>query len=183
VSLDDHHEDIESKLQTLLAKQEIHEALMRYCRGIDRGDESLVLSAFHPDARDNHVGVEELASERFPRSVALAKETMKWTSHNICNELIQVYGEVAHSESYLIAYHRLEHEGRDLDWILGARYVDRFERRNGSWRIAHRTVVFDWQRLDEVNDPPAGVSQVRSFDEAEHGRRAPADFSYQQLRL
>lgn len=183
MALDGQRAEFESRLQTLLAKQEIHDALMRYCRGIDRGDESLVLSAFHEDALDNHVGVEELAFERFPKSVALAKRTIKWTSHNICNELIQVRGDVAHSESYLIAYHRIEHEGRDVDWILGARYVDRFERRDGSWRIAHRTVVFDWQRFDDVNDPPAGIVQVTSFDQSERGVRSPADFSYRQLRL
>jgi ketosteroid isomerase-like protein len=181
LSPDDQHDDLESGLRTLLAKQEIHEALMRYCRGIDRGDEHLVLSAFHEDARDNHTGVEELASARFPKSLALAKTTMKWTSHNICNELIQVHGDVAYSESYLLAFHRFEHEGRDLDWTLGARYVDRFEQRDGSWRIAHRTVVFDWQRFDEVIDPPAGVSQFTSFDQAEHGVRAPTDFSYRHL--
>jgi SnoaL-like domain len=183
LSLDGQQDDFESRLETLWAKQEIHEALMRYCRGIDRGDESLVLSAFHEDAWDNHFGEEELAFERFPKSVALAKSTTKWTSHNICNELIEVHGDVAHGESYLIAYHRIEHEGRDLDWILGARYVDRFEKRNGSWRIAHRTVVFDWQRFEDVNDPPAGISQVRSFDRAQRGLRSLADFSYRHLHL
>jgi len=156
---------------------------MRYCRGIDRADEDLVLSAFHDDALDNHVGVEEAAVERFPISIRAAKRTLKWTSHNICNQLIQVDGDVAYSEAYLIAYHRLEHEGRDFDWILGARYVDRFEHRNGSWRIAHRTVVFDWQRFDEVHSPPAGVSQTGHFDRAEHGLRTSRDFSYRYLHL
>ena len=156
---------------------------MRYCRGIDRADEGLVLSAFHDDALDNHLGVEEAAIERFPISIRAAQRTLKWTSHNVCNQLIQVDGNVAHSEAYLIAYHRLEHEGRDFDWILGARYVDRFEHRNASWRIAHRTVVFDWQRFDEVIGPPSGVSQVHHFDRAEHGLRTSGDFSYRYLHL
>jgi hypothetical protein len=180
---DNQEEDVESRLRTLLAKQEIHETLMRYCRGIDRADEGLLLSAFHDDALDNHVGVEEAAIERFPISIRAAQRTLKWTSHNVCNQLIQVDGNVAHSEAYLIAYHRLEHEGRDFDWILGARYVDRFEHRNGSWRIAHRTVVFDWQRFDEVNSPPSGVSQASHFDRAEHGLRTSGDFSYRYLHL
>ena len=41
-------------LQRLLDKQEIYEVLCRYCRGIDRLDEPLVRSCYHPDAVDNH---------------------------------------------------------------------------------------------------------------------------------
>jgi hypothetical protein len=142
-----------------------------------------VLSAFHEDALDNHSGVEELAVERFPKAIARANASLKSSSHSICNEMIQVDGDVANSESYLIAYNRIGREGRDVDWIFGARFVDRFERRRGSWRIAHRTVVFDWQRFDEVRDPPEGLRQVTSFDRSEHGTRAPNDYSYERLDL
>ena len=173
--------EIESLLQDVVAKQAIHDALMRYCRGIDRCDERLVLSAFHDDAVDNHTGVEMRVSERVPWALAQTRTNVKWTSHNICNELIEVDGDIAQAESYLIAYHRIEHEGKDLDWILGARYVDTFERRNGMWRIAHRTVIFDWDRFDEVRDPPSGHSLVRFFAQAEQATRSSADFSYQSL--
>jgi ketosteroid isomerase-like protein len=169
------------KVQQLLDKQEIHEALMRYCRGIDRGDVDLVLSAFHDDAIDNHTGQEERVRERVPRAVGLAQQSTLWTSHNICNELIQVDGDVAHSEAYLVAFHRVEHEGREVDFVLGARYVDRFERRAGEWRIARRTVIHDWQRFDEVRDPPAGLALTGYFDQGQHGTRSRQDFSYQYL--
>ena len=39
-----------SALQILLDKQEIHEVIMRYCRAIDRCDEELLSSVYHPDA-------------------------------------------------------------------------------------------------------------------------------------
>ena len=41
-------------VQELLDKQQIHEALMRYARGVDRGDAALICSAYHPDAVDEH---------------------------------------------------------------------------------------------------------------------------------
>lgn len=173
--------DLESRLRIVADKQEIHDALMRYCRGIDRGDERLVLSAFHEDAIDNHTGVEEPVAERVPRVMAMAQTSVKRTSHNICNELIQVDGDAAHCESYLLAYHRVEDDGREIDWLLGARYLDRFERRNNAWRIAHRTVVYDWQRFDEVGDPPAGLANAGYFDHAVQAARSPADLSYQYL--
>ena len=40
----------QAELRTLLDRAQIHDALMRYCRGVDRGDSELVLSALHPDA-------------------------------------------------------------------------------------------------------------------------------------
>ncbi|WP_221890845.1 nuclear transport factor 2 family protein [Microbispora sp. KK1-11] len=33
-------------------QQEIHEVVLRYCRGVDRLDMDLVRSAYHPDAID-----------------------------------------------------------------------------------------------------------------------------------
>jgi SnoaL-like domain len=171
----------QERLRALLDKHEIHEALMRYCRGIDRGDADLVLSAFHPDATDNHTGLEERAAERMPRAVALAQDMTEWTRHNICNELIELNGDIAHSESYLVAYHRVKHDGREFDFLLGARYLDRFERRAGEWRIAQRTVVHDWQRFDEVQDPPAGLTLAGYFDHGKHGTRSRDDVSYQFL--
>lgn len=164
-------------LAVVVAKQEIHAALTRYCRGIDRRDVALVLSAFHPDAVDNHTGPVEPVAERFAR-VLSAPTAVKGTSHNLTNVSIEVDGDVAHSESYLLAYHRVEEAGAELDWLLGARYVDRFERRAGRWLIAHRTVVFDFDRFDPVPPRPAGNAQAHYFDDAEHGSQSTADFSY-----
>jgi hypothetical protein len=46
--------EMEAKVQELLDKQEIYEVLMRYCRAIDRGDEPLMRSVYHPDGIDHH---------------------------------------------------------------------------------------------------------------------------------
>ena len=35
-------------------RQEIHDCVQRFCRGIDRNDKELALSAYHPDAVDFH---------------------------------------------------------------------------------------------------------------------------------
>ncbi len=44
----------DSGLQELLSKQAIYELQCRYCRGIDRMDQALVRSCYHPDATDEH---------------------------------------------------------------------------------------------------------------------------------
>ena len=44
----------EKLLDDLLAKHEIHEVMMRYCRGVNRLDPELVKSCYHPDALEDH---------------------------------------------------------------------------------------------------------------------------------
>jgi hypothetical protein len=174
-------DDLERALRDVVAKQAIHDALLRYCRGIDRGDDALVLSAFHADAVDDHTGEAAPVAERVPRVLAKARRDGRTTSHHLGNVLIAVDGEVATSESYLVAHHRLVHDGRELDWVLGARYLDRFERREGAWRIAHRTVVYDWDRFDEVPPRPDGLDAATFAADAHHGVRSADDVSYRLL--
>ena len=48
--------------------------------------------------------------------------------------------DVAQCDTYCVAHH----VSADTDMILGLRYVDRFEKRSGSWLIAKRVCAFDW---------------------------------------
>ena len=132
-------------VQTLLDKQEIYEVLCRYCRAIDRHDEDLMRSVYHPDALDHHGMFDGKASdfcEFFMRREV--RGGLKGASHRITNVLIELKGDVAHSECYYHAYIRSENEGQDYLYLVDGRYLDRFERRNGVWKIAERYCVFDW---------------------------------------
>ena len=53
---------------------------------------------------------------------------------------------------------------------FGGRYVDRFERRSGDWKIAHRIVVHEWDKVEHVELAYA----PGRFTE---GVRGPADVS------
>jgi hypothetical protein len=55
---------------------------------------------------------------------------------------------------------------------IKCRYVDRFERRRGEWRIADRIVVFDESREDMIENilPTDWVTQRRSFDDPVYTR-------------
>ena len=41
-------------VKALLDRQAILDCMRRYCRGVDRRDEALILSVYHPDAIDDH---------------------------------------------------------------------------------------------------------------------------------
>ena len=131
----------------------IRHVIYTYCRGIDRRQMDIVRSCYHPDATDHHGdyrgGVDGVI-EHFK------SELSKWdsTSHFIGNVLIDIDGDFARVESYALAHHRRDTtpERQGIDFVAGVRYVDDFEKRDGSWRIATRVVVVDWTRTDELSE-------------------------------
>ena len=143
----------EAQLARLLDEHAIREVVLRYCRGIDRRQFDMVRSCYHPDATDNHGDFKGGVAD----FVAMCEKSLgryERTMHFMGNLYIQVEGDRASSEAYTIAYHRLSARGDKpaRDHVVGFRYVDRFERRQGEWRIADRTCVFEWTRTDNV--PP-----------------------------
>ena len=74
--------------------------------------------------------------------------------HKLGQAHIEIDGDTAHSESYAVTHHvSAAADGRDTsDYVIGIRYVDRFERRtDGIWRIADRQLRFEWQRVDALS--------------------------------
>lgn len=138
----------------LRAKDEIRDVLYRYCRAADRCDVDLLASVYHPDATEDHGGFVGPASEF--RAEVIPRLRGRWvaTQHLMGNILIDIDGDVAHTESYFVAYHQppRDDRGRVPMWVLGARYVDRFERRDGRWLIAHRVMVKDWEDTRPIVD-------------------------------
>jgi len=168
----------QAAIEELLAKQEITELLYRYCRGIDRLDWDLVRSCYHDDAYDDH-SIFRGSPDEF---VAFFREfltPMTGTTHTIANILITVDGDVAGSESHILAWHGLpaEGDGPAKDLTASGRYVDRLERRNGEWKIAHRIVVFEWTRIE----PVGGQFEVGADVDMVWSRRDRDDPSYAAL--
>ena len=177
---------IEARLRLLEDRQAIHDVIVRYCRGVDRSDPQLVMAAFHDDAIDNHFGVilpfrEAIGTLKAARSGG-GSPSKTTSMHNICNVLIEVDGDIARCESYVIVIVRIPQDGPAVDWMHAGRYVDRFERRKGEWRIAYRTVVYDLERFDEVVPARDEIPQARYLDKAVRGKRGQGDFSYEIFR-
>ncbi len=165
-------------LQALIDKQEIRDLLMRYCRGIDRCDKELLRSVYHPDATDDHGFFKGSVSEFLDWIMADLVNKYRLTMHSISNILIELEGDVAYGETYLHAYHRIKKEeiDKEYDLVAGGRYIDRFERRNGVWKIASRRCVYDWFRRDPCTE--RWSSQLR---QDARGLRGPDDPVYHRL--
>jgi len=169
---------LEQALHEILARNQIHDALMRYCRGVDRLDRALILSAYHPGARDNHGSFDGPAEEFAEWVIERHTNNIVSCTHFVGNVLIQLDGDTAQCESYVIAFHRVPVNGVLQDLMGFGRYVDRFELRNGAWKIADRYVIFDKDRLEPVAgqwDGPLTQALIK-------GRRDGEDASYRAIK-
>ena len=131
----------EKAIRKLLDRQEIWDTLISYTRGMDRLDEDLVLNAFHPDAKDDHGVVTGSPAEIAAHGMAMHGQENRKTHHCLTNHYCELDGDTAHTETYFV-YFGAQEEG-DTD-VLGGRYLDDLERRNGEWKIANRLCFIEW---------------------------------------
>jgi hypothetical protein len=165
------------RLDELLAKQEIYERLCDYMRGQDRLDPVLHRSVFWDDAR-THYGIYDGDADGFVAFAQAALAPHKSNHHLIGQVRIDLEGDVGFGEVYFTAFHRLEQEGEDRDLFVAGRYVDRYERRGGVWKIAFRAELVDWSRND-----PASDSFLTASPESLLGARGSEDLSSQRERV
>lgn len=130
-------EDLEEIVGYLNDRQKIVDIYRRYTRGLNRYDLELLKSAFWFDAEISYgensfgrdVWVERWERDRYLKGLACQ-------AHHIVNDTVDIAGDVAHVETYLISFWRPEQD--EPAQIIGGRYVDRVDRRDGEWRIAVR---------------------------------------------
>ena len=165
-------------LADLLAKQEITEVLYRIARGTDRGDPELFASGFHEDGEDWH----GLANGPVTNIVAnLGRSTLLLTQHALSNILIELDGERARVETLFTSFHqRRGEDGQVWDETLRGRYLDLFERRVGTWKIARRVVVWDCSRVEPAAGSWFDLMRQRpgADDRFVFGRRDRSDMVY-----
>lgn len=130
----------EAALDAALAREAIRQLVAGYCRGIDRADEALLASLFWEDATVIS-GIVNGGAPDFARGVtAFVQDNLASCFHSVANDWIEVRGDHAVGEYYVIAHARTA----ETDSLTGGRYIDRYERRHGVWKIASRTFVSDW---------------------------------------
>jgi len=143
--------DQAAALQSLLDKQEITELLVRYLRSVDRGDVATLRACYLPGATEDHGGLFAGPAQDYIDSIAASlTHPRARTSHNLTNLLIELAGDVAAAESYCITFARIKANGEYYHAFTGARMIDRLERHENAWRIAHRQLLWDWN-----HDAPA----------------------------
>lgn len=134
------------------ADEEIRRVLFRYCRGVDRIDMAIVRSCYWPEAIDDH-GAFKGGVDDFIDWISRLLPRYGVTTHMVTNVLVDRHPtreDVARCESYGIAEHQTPGGTPELNLTIAFRYLDRFEKRDGEWRIADRFCTTEWVR---ANDP------------------------------
>ena len=169
--------DRDEALSALLAKQEIYELSCRYMRGLDRLDRELLRSVFHPDATVDY-GFFKGSSARFVDFAYDALKDHLANHHMIGQVLIELAGEQAQGEVYFQAFHRVVEEGNEQDLFISGRYLDRYERRDGTWKLAFRSEVNDW-----ASTRPAADQFFAATPTSLRGARGADDWSNRREEL
>ncbi|MCA9504139.1 MAG: nuclear transport factor 2 family protein [Spirochaetaceae bacterium] len=148
----------EDELEILWAEREITRVILTYARAVDRLDFGLLRTCFHPDARlhygEHWSGDLEAGLAWLERSLP----KLAGTQHDFGAPFIELDLEagVARCDTYSVnsALYRPDTSGRQLHNVSGTRYEDRFERREGAWRIVERRNRRVWSRNFEHGESP-----------------------------
>lgn len=141
-----------AEIDRLKAVEAIRECIYRVCRGTDRVDADIVRSAFHPGAKIHYGKMFDGDVEDMIAAGLKHQSAQSQRQHMVGNIIIRIKGDQAFAESYELDRHKTPMNGEMRDLVLAARTLDRFERRNGEWRIIERTKVMDWGRTITADD-------------------------------
>lgn len=143
----------------LKSKQKIAELTAAYCRGVDKADAELLKSIFHDDSRVDS-GAFNGNGQKFATEIcAILRSVFSQTYHSITRQTIEVDGDQAIGETYVMAVATMLENENYAEILTGGRYIDRFERRHGEWKILERRFICDWSRKQpsglygDGNDP------------------------------
>ncbi|MDX3899115.1 MAG: nuclear transport factor 2 family protein [Sphingobium sp.] len=158
-------------IDELIARQEISELITGYSRAVDRADAGALTALFHPDASVVTGVFNGRASDFAQEITGWLRANAKLTCHTVSNVWLSIRGDRAIGESYILGLNR--DIGADpQDHIAGGRYLDRFERRDGTWRFSERVFVMDWN----INQPSSDADPM--YDCYQRGGYAPNDPIY-----
>jgi hypothetical protein len=168
--------DITEELQALLDRDRIRECITRLARGEDRRDAELITGSYWPDSTTDY-GVFAGSFAEYLAWVVPGSPAIPVTQHVLGQSTIDLQGSVALVETHATSYHRIDTGIEERDTIIGGRYLDRLEKRSGEWRIASRTMLYDWfQDIGLSVDWSKGVMGM-PFSADHFTGKAVADFS------
>jgi hypothetical protein len=177
MSTDPSFEQLQRDVQYVKDRFAIQDCIMRLARGVDRHDAELMSSSFHPDAEIKHGNrAEYVRGADYGQWSNGAHEGGRFAlhSHQITNMNVEIDGDTAYAESYVITFFMAGDEKTVA--LVAGRYVDQLDKRDDEWRISKRRAF-----LDIAGDAPAtylGTARGTPVDRQQFWSKA--DVSYQR---
>jgi hypothetical protein len=167
---------MDPELKAYLDREQIRECLARLARGEDRRDAALISASYWPDSVTDY-GVFKGDFAAYLAWVVPGADAITNTQHVLGQSYIELDGERASVETQVISYHRVDMGNGERDTVIGGRYLDRFAQRDGQWRIAERTMLYDWfSDWGDAIDWSQGVMGM-PFSAPHFSGRAKGDYS------
>lgn len=129
-----------SNLQTLLDEREISQALARMTRILDNRAWDSLDSVYAEDLTFNYGREEGAGIEAMRAELSGFLDNCGPTMHLTGNALIEVDGDTATSEAYILARHQGAGESVQVYFDACGAWIDKWERRANGWRIVRRDI-------------------------------------------
>jgi ketosteroid isomerase-like protein len=171
---------MDDRVQALLDKQEITELIHAYCNASDRHDHNRLRTLYHDDAIDDHGAFFKGLATEFIEQLPTIQAPMLILHHNITTVNIKLDGDYAEGEVYVLAFHQISTDDGPMDLLIGGRYFDRYEKRQGVWKFSEKAVVADWAT---VNSPSTVCLEHPLLEGSHFGKIGQDDPSYGFFRL
>jgi hypothetical protein len=146
---------IAEDVRTLIDRDHIRQCIERLARGEDRRSAEMISASLWPDSLTDY-GMFRGSFDEYLAWVVPGADAIANTQHVLGQTYIEL-GENAggadgnrraRAETQVVSYHRVDmgpgEGGGERDTCIGGRYLDVLERRGGEWRIAERTMLYDW---------------------------------------
>jgi len=160
---------LEARLRRLEDIEDIRRLLRQIARGTDRFDGALLAASIDADAVLDMGGAAPMSGAAFVAALKPPEAPRPGRMHILANEQIDVAGDAASSETYILSCQDVLVDGVRKTRLRAGRYLDRFARHDGAWKLSARTLVDEWSRIDEV---------IEAVAPGRHeGRPAPHDLS------
>jgi SnoaL-like domain len=170
---DDLYQELKQKVDYLIDRQAILDCITSHSRGHDRHDTDIITAAYHHDGYDEH-----------GKAVNPGPKYAEWINpvhaagsqshlHNITTHTVDIDGDTAHAESYVLVA-LLNHDGVTARLING-RYLDRLEKREGTWKIAVRRSTVEVMITADASALQTPVFKEQGYS---RGSRDRQDLSY-----
>ena len=166
-------EQMQIQLETLQAKQDLHELVANYCTGVDRRDRALLESLWWPEATMDF-GLFVGPAAQFCELICADNPAVEITFHFTSNELFEIDGDQAVGRHYVIGTSSLLVDSEARQQLVGGRYLDKYARRDGVWKFTKRLFVLDWN----VNQPSSAIWDKGIGAAVTRGRSDRDDVAY-----
>lgn len=163
-------------MEEMLDRAALQHLVNAYGHGIDRRDYALVASLYHDDAIDDHSPYFCGPATDYVAWLPTMLATWRATAHVMLNAVFAIDGDLAEGVTTARAWHLTADGTREF--IAWGRYADRYEKRGGVWRFAHRFFI-----LDATEERDAQGGDAFGTEGVETGRAGADDPVYRRLEM